>query len=381
MSTSRLSLRTQVLTRLGDLAQQVWTATEVELQLQEGYEALAQASAVFYDWVYLENLPRAFNYTAGWERVHVGTAIAPFVVGVGNFTATDEEALLGDVRTREGPANSTSPFEAIEGHLARAGADLVISATADLPTTVTSLTRVSWDQRGVDGLEARRLSHVDARYEITRGEVYGFIWQKDGIRTLRKVRVPAAQADSVIVDGDDWGVIRDPADLSTERPTPRVWPQPGFDAGGFASGRFYTLETDGPVWGVPRRIPGEHPIGDQYFGLSRRPFREGKNVRVEYARQGRAVTHDADAWELPDRYALYLRDFAMAQCLGRRGPGQDVKLAAHFQQRWTRGLARVARRLQTVDPEHVSVLGGDARPLTRRPPRPSRPWPYGAEVR
>src|SRR3954462_7683335 len=57
------SLRHDVLTRLGDLDEQIWTAAEVDLQLREGYDAVAAPLGVFYDWVYLENLPRGFSYT------------------------------------------------------------------------------------------------------------------------------------------------------------------------------------------------------------------------------------------------------------------------------------------------------------------------------
>jgi hypothetical protein len=381
MSVSRHALRTQVLTRLGDLAQQIWTATEVELHLADAYKAIAQVCGVFYDWTYLENLPATFSYTAPWEKAWLDE-VGGFDAGCANFTAEIDRQALGDGRDRRGPANATSPFEVTDGWQASVGASMAIPATADLPTTLTAIRRVTWDNRGIDALEARRMSRSDARYEITTGEVYGYIWQKDGIRTLRKVRVPAAPADSVQVTGSgSWGILREPVDLSTDRATPRAWSTPGFDAGGFAADAFYTDRFDGVVWGVPRRIPGEHPLGPDYQGLPRRPFREGKNVRVEIARQGRAVTRDTDVWELPDRYTCYLRDYAMARCLARNGPGQDVTLAAHFQDRWQRAVARVTRRMQTVDTEHVSVMGGDARPLTRRPPRPSPPWPYGAEVR
>jgi hypothetical protein len=346
-------LRGLVRRTLGDLAAAIWGNDEVDLQLKDGYAQIANAPGVFYDWTYLENLPRGFSYTQPWEGEFVRQA-GGLDVGYANFTAEFERQLLGDERLRYGPANYTSPFEATDGWLADIRASTGIPATAEVPAPVTSLVRVTWDGRGIDALEARRLSRVDSRYEITKGEVYGYIWQKDGVRTLRKVRVPAAQADTYTITGS-WGLLRLATDLSTATVT--------------------------GTWGVPRRIPGQHPMGPDLFGAPRRPYREGKNVRLEVMRQGRALTSATTICELPDRYAVYLRDYALSRCLARRGPGQDLQLAAHFTQRWQRHVARVTRRLQVVDAEHTFVLGGDGTPSVSRPPRPKLPWPYGSTVR
>lgn len=353
MSTPLIDLRTDVLDRLGDTEEAIWTADEVDLQLRSAYKELANRHGVFFDWTYLENLPRGFSYTQPWEKALLDE-MGGFDYGCANFTAEFERTLLGDERLRSGPANHTSPFLATDGWLSSTGASTEIPATAELPKTLTALARVTWDERGIDAMEARRMSNADSRYEVTKGEVYGYMWQKDGVRTLRKVRVPSAQATTATVTGS-WGVLRRPTDLSAD--------------------------TVSGTWGLPRRIPGHHPIGAERFGTPRRPFLDGKNVRVEHLRQGRALDSDASVCELPDRYALYLRDYAMAQCLGRRGPGQDLKLAAHFQQRWDRGLARIQRRLQAVNAERVGVMGGDGRPSISRPPRPRMPWAYGSQVR
>jgi hypothetical protein len=348
------ALRTDVLSRLGDLQETIWTADEVDFHLVGGYQEIATRFGIFFDLTYLENLPRGASYSQPWEKALLD-AFGGFDYGYANFTAEFERRMLGDERLRYGPANHTSPFEATDGLLSRAGASTDIPATADLPKTLTALARVTWDNRGIDALQARRTSHDDARYELTKGEVFGYIWQKDGIRALRKVRVPSAQTDTVTVNGS-WGLLREPSDLSTDTVT--------------------------GTWGIPRRIPGHHPIGTDQFGAPRRPFLDGKNVRVEHFRHGRAMDADVDVFcELPDRYAMYLRDFAQARCLARPGPGQDLVLAAHFEQRWARGLARIERRLQVVDAERTHILGGDRQTLGRRPPRPKLPWQYGSAVR
>jgi hypothetical protein len=353
-------LRQRVLNRLGDLQQVIWTAQEVDEHLEGAYLQMATTHHLFWDITYLEDIPYGFSITQPWEARFL-TGSGTFLFGVANYTYADEfEAGTHladspiDPRTQIGPGNYTSPFELYEGALSRSGASTAIPATAQLPETLAALDRATWDKRGLDAMEARTLSRVDSRYEITAGEVYGYIWQKDGVRTLRKVRVPAAIADLVDAVGD-FGLLRKPTDLS----------------GDVITGS----------WGIMRRCPGQFPMGTESFGAPRRVFLEGHNFRVEHWRQGRAMEISQDVCELPDRYAFYLCDSAMAKCLSRRGPGQDLVLAAHFEERWQRNLARLARRLDLFDAEHIAVMGGDDMSLTTRPPRPKLPWPYGTVVR
>jgi hypothetical protein len=407
MSLTLRQLQGEVSRRLGDSAAAIWPVPEVTSYLQAGYRQIATTLPVFWDVLYLENLPRGFSYTQPWERTYL-RGPATFDYGVANYTADFERRVAGDERLRYGPANHTSPFEATDGALSRAHATTTIPATADLPATVTALDRVTWDQRGIDALSKRVAEDSDSRYQFTRGEVYGYLWQQDGIRTLRKVRVPAAQADTVTVDGS-MGILRRPTDLSTdtvvlgeEEPIGGSWGLPRSlglggvtgTSGTWGSPRGVYSGTVTGTWGVPRaqpaftsyfglprRIPGQHPMGAERFGLPRRPYLERTNVRVEHYRQGATFTALTDVCELPDRYALYLRDYAQARCYAREGPGHDPTLAAHFDQRWARGLARILRRVQTVTRERVTVLGGDGAPMMRRPPRPQLPWAYGSRVR
>ena len=138
--------------------------------------------------------------------------------------------------------------------------------------------------------------------------------------------------------------------------------------------------TQAATWGTMRQCNGQHPIGASYWGLPRRPYRDGTNVRVEHARLGRSVTVETDTYELPDRYTAYLRDYALARCLGVNGPGQDRVLAAHYEQRWGRHLARIRRRLDARDRQRTGRLGADASRVGP-PPRPRLPWAYGSVVR
>jgi len=118
-----------------------------------------------------------------------------------------------------------------------------------------------------------------------------------------------------------------------------------------------------------------------WWGIPRRAYRDGKNVRVEHWRTGLPLTEDTSMCELPDRYAFYLRDYALAQCLSRRGPGQDLKLAAHYTDRWNRGLTRLKNRVARMFAQRAGVMGAQADRLIERPARPKAPWPYGERVR
>ena len=118
-------------------------------------------------------------------------------------------------------------------------------------------------------------------------------------------------------------------------------------------------------------------MGAESFGLPRRPYRDETNVRLDVTRYGRDWRGVGVACELPDRYAVYLRDYAQGQCLGRRGPGQQPTLATHFLQRWERGLARIRRRLASVEPDRVIVFGGQRSSRGQKPPRPQLPWQFG----
>jgi len=346
---TRAQIAAETLKRLGDTAQQVWTSDEVDGHLLTAYRRLALEARLWPDWTYLENLPPGFSYTADWEL--------PFVVfdwGLANYTLADERRLLTEA-DRIGPGWYTSPFEATGLYLTAAQAATEIPATATLPKSLTEIERGVWDGRGLDARTARHARLVDSRYELTRGEVFAYLHEAEGPRTLRKIRVPAAQAATFTVTGS-WGSLRSPTDISGDTVT--------------------------GTWGCPRRIAGQHPIGPDAFGLPRRCYRDGTNFRVEHWRHGRALTSPDVECELPERSEVALRDYAIGQCLNRASAGQDVQLAAYFLARWSRHLARLQKRRTSVERDRVGVFGAkSARIPGRRPPVAQRPWQYGETVR
>lgn len=202
-------LRAATLAHLGDADQLVWSGAEVDGYLQDAYREVTGTLRVLPDWTYLENLPAGFSCTALWE---VTFGHAHFQYGVANYTMADEIGLIDETRAL-GPANHTSPREATDGLLGRAFADSSIPATADLPARVTEIERVLWDQRTIDALSLSRLQAHDTRYQLTTGDVYGYLWQQDGVRTVRKIRQPAAQAATYVVNGA-WGALRNADEVS-----------------------------------------------------------------------------------------------------------------------------------------------------------------------
>lgn len=341
--------RNAVARRLGDAGTALWSYDEIEDALIRGYRALTQAVRVFADWLYAENLPRGFSYTCAFEQ-----AIVPFDFGRANYTAAFERRLFDQDRDAEGWANYTCPSEALDGRLEASGADVSIPATADLPTSVTEIERALWDGRTIEPL-APADAMRDARFQLTEGEVYAYTWRQDGIRTFRKIRVPSAQADGYEVTGA-WGAVRDIGDVTDEAVT--------------------------GSWGVPRRVPGEQPIGPDRFGLPRRFYQDGLNVRIEHWRHGAVVAAPADTFELPDRYTRYLRDYACARLLDQPGDGYQPQLAAHYTARWQRGIARLQRRVSALNAARQGRMGGaSAGRRANGPPRPRLPWAYGQECR
>ncbi len=149
MSTTFGAIVSDLLTRLGDAQEQIWSTPEAGLHVVNGYQQIAQTQGVFFDWVYLENLPGHFSYTATWESTYGYVA---FDWGVANYTVDDERILFatafgGDERQRLGPGGCTCPVEATDGWLADCGATTAIPATADVPKSLTAIERVTWDKR------------------------------------------------------------------------------------------------------------------------------------------------------------------------------------------------------------------------------------------
>lgn len=331
---------------LNDASSAFWADAEIDTYVDRAYDDLARASRAIWDIRYAENLPAGFSSTQPWEASFV-----TFDYGVANYVCDDERTLLGDEGHMVGPAYHTTPADLPFLDDVRESSPML--ATADLPETVTEIDRPTWDNKPIPVLMPSQAERLDSRYELTTGEVGALLASQNGVRTIRKIRVPAEQADAFTVH-DTWGICRSMADVSADT-------------------------TVSGSWGIPRRVAGHFPMGPERFGMPRRFYQDGKNVRIEHWRKGRSL--DEGAWELPDRSARYARDYALAQCYQRRGPAQDVTLAKHYASRYERGKARLIRRVGQMARQRVGQMGGTATMRRTGPPRPTLPWQYGSRVR
>lgn len=343
---SRISIRDAVRRRLNDLDAAFWSTAEIDQAVQDGYRDLATRTRAFWDVRYAENLPRTFSYTRPSERDFL-----TMDSGQANYTR-DAERDVFDPRTRaSGPARCTRPVEATDAWLPASAA--AVNPIAVFLETVHTLDRLTWDQRVMDALSPQVAALSDSRYEITLGEVVAFTARQEGLFTIRKIQAPSAKANTYTVNGT-WGILRVPTDVTA----------------GSVTG----------TWGFPRRIPNHHPMGPTAWGFPRRCYQEGKNVRVEHWREGRAVEADTDTFELPTRGTVYLRDYAICRCLIREGPAQDTKLATYYHMRYERGVARVVRRCAAQQRMRIGQLGGVVHRHRNGPPPPRRSWQYGRVI-
>jgi hypothetical protein len=135
---------------------------------------------------------------------------------------------------------------------------------------------------------------------------------------------------------------------------------PGFESitGDMTS---YVMEGDGLR--VIRRVPGAASTDPTKFV-------------IEYIRRGAELISTITELEIPDRYAIYVRFFALWQALRRDGPGRDLKLATHFKARYDQGVARCLDRKSRARSLRTGVFGGGSTRPSGPPPRPQLPWNF-----
>ena len=103
------------------------------------------------------------------------------------------------------------------------------------------------------------------------------------------------------------------------------------------------------------------------------------NFRIEYYNRGTAlVASSQENFDIPDRYVKYIKFFCCWKALKRDGPGQDLKFAEHFKQRYNAGIIRMIRR--TGKSKAIKVRSFDSMGRTNRRPVARFPWAYGREV-
>jgi hypothetical protein len=338
-------IASQVLRRLNDPEQAIWTNDEVRRYLTSAYLQMALRTRCFWDQYYADNQPRGFSATQPWEVEY-----ETFSYGVANFTCEEERRYLDEPR-RIGPGNHTSPTDA--PFVADAGGAAGPPATLEMPKTLLEVERATWNDQVIEAAMPADARRWDSRYEMTTGPVIAYLWRQDGPRTFRHVRIPSASAPMQEVSGS-WGLVRDVSAVSA----------------GTVSG----------TWGIARRVPGYHGLHGTVWGAPRRFYTEELRTRIDHWREG-MLFGQGQTYELPVRYAAYLRNYALSECLRREGPGQDLKLSAWYGELWERGIKRMITRRMRMSHATTHVLGGGGKPIGRRPPRPRLPWNYPQRTR
>ena len=353
MTTTLHAATTDTLDRLSDLDAKVWSRDEIVLNLQDGYDILCTRTGVLFDIAVIENVPISGNWQTDLERYHAqqrpgwGLTDEPF-----HMTGEHERSLGTGGRvggTYRGPANITSPTES-------AVAPSAVVPGGVLPDSTIDVLRVSYNQRGLVGLSSAQMRELDPQYEErVGGDPSYFVMDKDGLNYLRLVPPGQGNAAYDTVSGS-WGTLTYTDDTTVTVSTVET---EGYDTGGYGILRYRTgtFPSGGP-WGTLTRI---HP--------------EALNTTVEITRLGRDL--GTYHFEIPEAYVKYVIFYAMFRALRRDGPGQDLTLAEHYEQRFEQGVYRLDKRVQNMVPERRGAFGsGEIDDTVRswRPAATTRIW-------
>ena len=338
----------KVLYRLGDTAESIWNKDEIRRYLTEGYDQLAIQTECFWDQAYLEDRLTTANITAGWEfEFFLSGWVA---TGVFKYTSPAEKDYLQPGDLEYGPTTLNHLWEST--YLASGYS--FYRATDFVPDSLYQIDRATWDYKKIEPVRSTEIEIQDARYWIQNGEVIGYIQDKDGLGVFRKWRVPSVAATAYTITGTG-GILRTLSDISSD--------------------------TVVGTWGIPRRIPSMHPMGDTGgWGIPRRPYQDVKNTRIEFSRRGRLLEEDTDEFELPDRYVVYVRHYAMWKALERNSNGQDLEFAAHWQARFMAGIARMIKRKNALSKNRRFAMISEPLNTQSRPPLARLPWQFGRVV-
>jgi hypothetical protein len=153
---------------------------------------------------------------------------------------------------------------------------------------------------------------------------------RDGILSVRLVPSPAGDAAYGTISGElAWGIEKYDSDFTG------------------------TLQGD-LSYGILREDTEAFPSGHQY-GVPKTLHPDANNTKVEIVRLGKKLKDYA--FELPRNYVKYVIFYAMSQALKREGPGQDIKLAKHYAERFELGILRMDKRMQKLQKQLVRHLG------------------------
>lgn len=342
----------RVLDRLDDLKGRtaetlVYSRAEIKLYIKDGYDRLCRRTKCLWDQVYIENLPATGNWSTE-EEYELAKEIPNLILtGKRNFTREVDKILA--------PAGSVGPA-GISTHNQISLLDLIdgvsyTNPTGQLPREMVEIERVIHDEVTIFPEFASGIArYMDNRFETKTGDPDWFTVDKDGIFTLRRYPSGDAQADY----GDDeitgtWGVET-------------------YDDE-------YTGDIVGGPWGAMTHDSENFPM-EGPWGASTRLHPDVNNTRVELIRLGKDILTNG-IFEIPNNYIKYVVFWACHRALKRDGPGQDVKLAAHYAGRFETGVQRLMGRVQDIQAEYTGRIGHGPQRSTVSPLHINLPYNYG----
>lgn len=399
--TTLSELRNDVLDRLGDTvetprASRIWDEPEVDGFIREGYRNFAHETRMFWDVIYLDDVPYTGNYTNKKDHgfFDSGWAIHNLI----GFTNEEDRDFQSAELT---PVNHTNTDDRDMDFLF----EELISATEVLPDNLIVIDRVVYDERRIAPLRSSKLQKFDKYYEITRGTVLGYLVDKDGLRTLRKWKVPSSSNDRYLTIGnfgilcgarlvheiatgttlrihiDEWGavfggVLDWPISLFYDfMPAPVGSSHGGVDTKhiGLTDLPEFSNDVLDGQYGLLRRLPGYFPSNGP-FGFATHVSPAIRNTKVEFFRYPRTVTHPNDQFEIPEVYIKALRFYALHKAFSRKGIGQRPQLAAHYKDRYDVCVARAKARIHAIHAAKTFRMGGSGPdPRRGRKPHPVLP--------
>lgn len=393
MSKTLRTLRDETLSKLGDTiatpaASRVWGETEIEGYIKDGLRDFCYQTRIVWDMAYLDDLAYTGSYHAAWEKAYFITGHISHKQFKYNNEWEKDYAFSGSPLPA---ANHTNVDERDDFLLTT-----LVAAVEQVPDAFLIMDRVTWDGRKIDPIMSRKLQGFDDYYEVVRGQVFGYLQDKDGLRSFRKYKPPVTQSPYYWAVGkfgvlrgssqvagvqigassmhiDEWGIV-----LSTglkDAPLSLTWDfvPPGalgdLPVQAAAVTGLSEFSGDTVVWrfGILRRLPGYFPANGPW-GLVKKVSQDQKNTRIEFIRRPRVPTSATDIFDIPDHYLKYLRHYAMWMAYERKGVGQDPSMAAHYKKRYEVGIGRVVLRMDSVYKAKLTRFGGGG--VTAYTPRP-----------
>jgi hypothetical protein len=216
---------------------------------------------------------------------------------------------------------------------------VVATQTYDLPEGTVKVDRATYDFRQLDPEYKRYMREVEGVFQTSTSDPQRYVIDADGLNTIRFIGAPQEAMTTYTVTGTR-GALKQVT--STE-----------FNSESVTGTRGILRQTSSHLW-----------IGTQ-FGSAKRLYDDEQSARVEYFRLGRQLS-EYEPFEVPDRFVKVIEFWALAKCLEREGPGQDVALSKHYRARFDSGVERLRSRINSVHKIRVGSIGGS--PASARPP-------------